>query len=301
MASGKKGAVVAVLRLGGISTDGGTQAREAIDEGLVVEYTEAMGGGADFPPLSVFHDGTAYWLVDGFHRLRAAALIGLEEFACAVTREFLEAARWHVLTTNALHGKRRSNADKRRCVGLAFDMCPELSDGAIAAHVGVSQPFVSKLRKARTTHNGYGPMSRVGLDGRTIVTSGIGKPAEVDSLDAGAAGEAGSIREQNLELRTALVEFGRGLIEAGRNIQSIRSLLTEEQFLSWTARLGITAGQARAHMRITHEFGDGPLEGKAASRLMDRWCQGAAEDAGGGAIDPPMGRSDLGTGRANPC
>jgi hypothetical protein len=241
MSSSKKGPALELLRLAEIRTDGATQAREQIDDGLAVEYAEAMAGGATFPPLSVFHDGAAYWLVDGFHRLRAAALNELEQFACEVTRGTLEAARWHVLATNAAHGKRRTNADKRRCVGLAFDMRPDLSDGAIAAHVGVSQPFVSKLRKERATQNGYGTAPRVGLDGRTIDTSKIGGRRRV-------AGEVPLLAHDDLveeimklartpcrdpcdELRNLVLQrellqvvIGRGLI----NISSLTSAMESE-------------------------------------------------------------------------
>jgi len=44
-----------------IRTDGGTQIRAcATYQTKVDEYAEAMGGGAEFPPLIVFWDGAHY-------------------------------------------------------------------------------------------------------------------------------------------------------------------------------------------------------------------------------------------------
>jgi hypothetical protein len=267
MSSGKKRAEVVELRLADIRTDGGTQAREEIDDGLVAEYAEAMAGGVAFPPLGVFHDGAAYGLVDGHHRIRAASLNELEGFACEVTRGTLEAARWHVLATNAAHGKRRTNADKRRCVGLAFDMRPELSDGAIAAHVGVSQPFVSKLRKERATQNGYGSASRVGLDGRTIDTSRIGGRCVIPPEDHG------STRDVSLFDHGALVDEIMNLARTphATPLDEIRSLVLQREL--WQVVMG------RALINIRNLQGAMESEGGSAEE-SEKWREMmAAPDA----------------------
>ena len=56
------------LNLDAIRLDGETQARVALDSTQVAEYAEAMRDGDKFPPIVVFHDGSDYWLADGFHR-----------------------------------------------------------------------------------------------------------------------------------------------------------------------------------------------------------------------------------------
>ena len=60
-----------------IRIDGETQSRERINEETVAEFAEAMKGPAAgsvqaWPAVTVFFDGTDYWLADGFHRLLAA-------------------------------------------------------------------------------------------------------------------------------------------------------------------------------------------------------------------------------------
>lgn len=65
------------LEFNKIRTDGGTQVREGINADVVDEYAEAIAGGAVFPAVIAFHDGTHYGLADGFHRVAAALKAGL--------------------------------------------------------------------------------------------------------------------------------------------------------------------------------------------------------------------------------
>jgi len=57
----------------------GTQSRVQINESTVSEYAEAIQNGAQFPPVTVFFDGTNFWLADGFHRLLAHKRAGKPE------------------------------------------------------------------------------------------------------------------------------------------------------------------------------------------------------------------------------
>lgn len=52
----------------------------------------------------------------------------------------------YALGANAIHGQRRSNADKRRCVEIAVAEFPKMSSRAIAELCGVSHPFVESIR-----------------------------------------------------------------------------------------------------------------------------------------------------------
>ena len=58
--------------------DGGAQMRVEMKPDVVLDYAEDMATGATFPPVVVYHDGTYYWLADGFHRVEAARKIGCE-------------------------------------------------------------------------------------------------------------------------------------------------------------------------------------------------------------------------------
>jgi uncharacterized ParB-like nuclease family protein len=129
-----------------IRVDGGTQTRAAIDDEVVEDYAEAMASGKALPPVVVFHDGTAYWLADGFHRLAAAIQAGKGTIAAEIRAGGrLDAVR-HALGANHGHGLRRTNADQRRCVELALQYFNGQSDRALAELCGVGHQLVGEVR-----------------------------------------------------------------------------------------------------------------------------------------------------------
>lgn len=65
------------VKLASIRLDGGTQPRAELREDVIEDYAEAMRAGAVFPPVVVYFDGEAYWLADGFHRVKAARGAGV--------------------------------------------------------------------------------------------------------------------------------------------------------------------------------------------------------------------------------
>jgi len=174
------------LKLDEIRTDGDTQPRVTLDDQLVREYAELYEAETALPPIVVFHDGSHYWLADGFHRYHAARQANLARLECEVHKGTVDEARWYACAANQTHGQRRTNEDKRRAVLLALKH-PKgagLSDRQIAEHVGVTHPFVGKIRsEASNTGNDYQSPTRIGRDGRTIDTTNIGRRASVEHPD----------------------------------------------------------------------------------------------------------------------
>lgn len=132
------------LPIASIRTDGGTQPRAAINAAIVDEYRADMMGGATFPPVTVFFDGSDYWLADGFHRVQAAQQLGQTDIAADIHQGTLQDAQWHSFSANQSHGLRRSNEDKRRAVDAALKhpFAKGKSSYEIARHCGVSAEFV---------------------------------------------------------------------------------------------------------------------------------------------------------------
>jgi len=128
--------------------DGGTQPRAQLDPNTVQEYAEAMQAGDRFPPVTVFYDGTDYWLADGFHRVAAAERVGFEVIRAETKQGTQRDAVLYSVGVNAQHGLRRTNLDKRRAVEvlLADPEWSQWSDRDIAARAHVTHPFVGKLR-----------------------------------------------------------------------------------------------------------------------------------------------------------
>ncbi len=162
-----------------IRTDGGTQPRLQLDSMAIHEYAESMADGSVFPPVVAFYDGADYWLADGFHRLHAAQQLGLADIAADVKQGTLQDAQWNSYSVNQAHGLRRSNEDKRRAVesALCHEYAKKYSDRELARHIGVTHPFIAKLRVL--SGNDYQ------IDDRTRVITRNGNTYEMNTTNIG--------------------------------------------------------------------------------------------------------------------
>lgn len=104
----------ALVPLHSIRCDGGTQPREALNDAVVQEYAGRLVEGDEFPPVTVYYDGSDYWLADGFHRMAAHDLGGRDAIPADVRQGARRDAVLHSVGANAAHGLPRTNADKRR-------------------------------------------------------------------------------------------------------------------------------------------------------------------------------------------
>lgn len=132
-----------------IRTDGGTQMRAELDPTTIDEYAQAIQAGATFPPLIVYYDGSEYWLGDGFHRLAARKKIFEGAIQCEVRSGTRRDAVLCAAGANATHGRRRTNADKRRSVEtlLRDQEWGQWSDREIAKACCVDHKTVGNLRR----------------------------------------------------------------------------------------------------------------------------------------------------------
>lgn len=152
-----------------IRRDGGTQPRSSVNSDTVDRYAEAMGSGAEFPPVVVFFDGSEYWLADGFHRVKAGEKCGQEKIASEVRQGTRRDAQLYSLGANDTHGLPRSNADKRRAVMVCLDdqEWSSKSDRWIAEKCAVGNKFVGDMRRQLCSEHSSEPKSRTGKDGKT--------------------------------------------------------------------------------------------------------------------------------------
>jgi len=146
-----------MLSIAEIRTDGGTQPRAELNNALIDEYADAMRMGNVFPPVTVFYDGTSYWLADGFHRLQAASRCDQAAIEVDIRQGTLAEAQWYSYSVNQSHGMRRSNEDKRRAVeaALSHPFAGRYSDNEIANHCGVHRNTILTYRNhlAQNVHD----------------------------------------------------------------------------------------------------------------------------------------------------
>ncbi len=233
------------LPLSSIRLDGGTQPRASINLQTVSDYMNDMASGAEFPPVDVFYDGSAYWLADGFHRIRAAEKAGRDEIACEVHQGTQQDAQWYSFGVNKGNGLRRTNEDKQRAVQAALQHPggAGLSDGQIATHVGVSGQMVRNYRRRmESTPKDLKSARRKGRDGRTINVANIGRtaapqspppplPAEpsVSAADpnAGAPGSRAPGRTKRSQKVDRLARLTLSFIEATKHLALLAGWLGE--------------------------------------------------------------------------
>lgn len=136
------------LNLEAIRLDGETQARVALDSDQVAEYAEAMRDGDKFPPVVVFHDGSDYWLADGFHRYHATKQLGHASIEAEVKTGTKEEAQIYSFGANARRGLSTNQEDNRSIITrmLNHPISSTWTLGEVARHVGVSKMTVSRVK-----------------------------------------------------------------------------------------------------------------------------------------------------------
>ena len=126
------------------------QTRAALNEDTVQDYADAMERGDKFPAVTVFTDGAEYYLADGFHRVEALRRIGKKAVVAELQDGNFKAALLYALKANSTHGLRRTNADKRHALEMAWNAREELfggepSQALLADTCGVSYKTVQRF------------------------------------------------------------------------------------------------------------------------------------------------------------
>lgn len=137
------------LDIASIRRDGGTQVRANLSGATIREYAAQMEAGDLFPPITVWYDGTSYWLSDGFQRAAAAEQIGRTSILAEVRRGSLSDARWSSYAANSRHGIRRSKEDILNAMrhALAHSNARMLSHNQLAKHLNVPETTFRRLLK----------------------------------------------------------------------------------------------------------------------------------------------------------
>jgi hypothetical protein len=196
-----------VLNLLNIRIDGGTQARNKLNQDVVKEYAEHMREGDLFPPLIVYHDGSEYWLVDGFHRLFGYRANGVTSAECDVRTGTLREAI--LFSKGANGGNKRglpaSPEDNRTSIiwMLNDDEYQKWPNTAIAKHIGVSSMTVGRIKSSIETKSDAQPIKTVidknGKENKVDTTKLTGRP-KTTKPDVSTEDPTAELKQQNVEL-----------------------------------------------------------------------------------------------------
>lgn len=199
---------MAALPLAQVRFDADCQSRVCLDEETVAEYAFRMREGAPFPPITVFFDGSEYWLADGFHRYAAWKGLAREcgdEASAEVPAEIRQGTRLdavrHALSANAHHGKRREPGDYRKgyVIAVRCGLCQAHEVEAVRQLLACSERWARELTaearegldRARDgriieARQAGEPMrqiaAREGVDAATVSRVANRKPAEMQHL-----------------------------------------------------------------------------------------------------------------------
>lgn len=141
-----KAQVIAISR---IIVNQGTQIRARINQEVVAEYAELIKAKHTMPALDVVSDGKLIWLVDGFHRLKAAVAEEFQRIRVVITTGTLRDAVLQACMSNHSHGLRRTNEDKRRCVFAVLndEEWRNKPNTWIGEKCGVSSMYIGNMRE----------------------------------------------------------------------------------------------------------------------------------------------------------
>lgn len=139
-------------------------------DGISEEHVALIADSESCLPPIIVHKATMR-VIDGMHRLKAASLRGDKSIQVKFFDGSPEAAFILSVTANNAHGLPLTAADRRAAAGRLLALCPDSSDRAIAAIVGVSARTVAAVRcsTAQNTQSN----SRVGRDGRVRPVSTV--------------------------------------------------------------------------------------------------------------------------------
>jgi uncharacterized ParB-like nuclease family protein len=156
------------IALNKIRIEAGIQTRVQLDNATIKDYRRAMLDGVEFPPVVLFETqpGAEWILADGFHRVAAAQKAGREEILAEVHQGDRQAAITYALRANDQHGRRRTNADKRKSVEIALKEFPDQSDRSLAEMCAVDKSLVASIRRRVADSTTYVPHKRIGKDGK---------------------------------------------------------------------------------------------------------------------------------------
>ncbi len=208
------------LEIASIRRDGGTQVRANLSRNTIREYAVQMEAGDVFPPVTVWYDGSSYWLSDGFQRVAAAEQVGRVSILAEIRRGSLGDARWSSYAANSRHGIRRGKEDILNAIrhALEHSNARMLSHNQIAKHLNIPETTFRRLLKKLPPPEARGATCIVTRNGKCYEMN-TGAMRAATRKPASLPAKAKSLREMEHRL-ASLRESAAPPVQAMLNIFS---------------------------------------------------------------------------------
>lgn len=155
------------------------QPRFSMDTDHIDDLRQSMENGSfkfQEYPLVVHRIEKILYVVDGWHRMAAAARAGMDTVWAVITdSESVEKSAFIACAFNATNSLKRTNDDKRKCVERAMELRPDLSSNAIASHCGVSPHMVRNIANQSDSPEPRAQLSVTGINGKSYTKSAMPK------------------------------------------------------------------------------------------------------------------------------
>lgn len=136
------------ISLSDIELDKSFQPRDSLDGTHVNNLTEAYKDNIELPPITVWKEENLSFLLDGFHRYRAASNAGVKQLPVQYFTGSRAEAMAFAFKTNISHGLLLSRNERVKYLLRLLDIEPykSMSTREAGKSLGVSNAFVSRLR-----------------------------------------------------------------------------------------------------------------------------------------------------------
>lgn len=158
------------IKLSDIDLDASPKVRAALNEDAIQDYAEIYRNKGRLPAITVFVECGHMLLADGRHRIAAAKLAGLTELPCDLRPGQFEACLKFALLANNESGVRPSAGDRRRAILSALEQWPEKTQTEIAELCGVTQGWVSVVRRRSLVETTGEPIIRHTVKNKSTVS-----------------------------------------------------------------------------------------------------------------------------------
>lgn len=200
---------IQTLPIDKLRLDGGTQARLGVDQDTVDTYAEVLekeAGEWPFGEVDVFHDGSEYFVADGFHRTLAAGRVKRGSVPCRIHQGTAKDAKIFGMTANDMHGLRMSREDKRYCAEWLLDNVTNMTQMQIAETAGVNEKTVRRIVADRKAKNRTMSGSSSKSEGRASSGSSNEVPVHPEDTPAEVKRKLRSIIQQHIDRAVRAVD-----------------------------------------------------------------------------------------------